>query len=278
MQRKRELLLDTNACAKLVDNYWTDLASIVKQINREFRVVVSPNTFIELLNGVINGRAEYFENDKEKFRVMAGTREIKVLLPPTSYALKTVLGLHVSSPALRPSEFRRQIGIVLHARTREQLETGVKTPQDWRNSRTRLHAGIHRAKHQEGVAGHNNLMQHVREGSVRFPTPEGFARGLAKNHGYILDDDQTQRFAQALDAVYQHDKILNQRVRYDKYNFEKQQGDWIDGGQLIYLSDPALCILTDDKKLRGRVEKSTQKDRLLLLREFLKVRKFPLRH
>jgi hypothetical protein len=105
MASKPKLMLDTNVCGKLVALYRTELPKIRKRMNEEFHVVASPQTFTELLNGMIDGSPEFFELDKEKFRIMLGTKSIKFLPFPVTFALKTALGIDVTVRRLKAGEF-----------------------------------------------------------------------------------------------------------------------------------------------------------------------------
>jgi hypothetical protein len=94
-----------------------------------------------------------------------------------------------------------------------------------------------------------------------------------------LDATQLAQFNYALDAAYEYEKALSLLVS-NGYNFEdaKSSGDWIDSQNLWYLCDPDIYILTDDKKMRDRVDRSRQKNQIILLREFLMQHGFQLRH
>jgi hypothetical protein len=55
-------------------------------------------------------------------------------------------------------------------------------------------------------------------------------------------------------------------------------GDWIDFHQLFYLCDPEIILVTDDNTLLKRVGKSSQKNQILLFRDFLTQLEFPPNH
>jgi hypothetical protein len=51
---------------------------------------------------------------------------------------------------------------------------------------------------------------------------------------------------------------------------EKRKGDWVDGQQLIYLSDPDVHLVTGDGKIKERAKASEQSTRIFNLAEFAK--------
>ena len=85
-----KLVLDTNVPGKLVSLYRDQQDSIVRRLNREFRIVASPQTHLELVNGVINGAETHFEFDQDKFRLMVGTGQMQFLPFPFTFALLSI--------------------------------------------------------------------------------------------------------------------------------------------------------------------------------------------
>lgn len=53
------------------------------------------------------------------------------------------------------------------------------------------------------------------------------------------------------------------------YRFEENWNDFNDGMQLLYLSRPCQCIVTEDARLIQRVSKSSQVDRILTIDQFV---------
>jgi len=53
------------------------------------------------------------------------------------------------------------------------------------------------------------------------------------------------------------------------YRFEENPNDFHDGMQLLYLAREAYCLVTDDASLIRRVNKSTQRERILSVNEFV---------
>jgi len=96
--------------------------------------------------------------------------------------------------------------------------------------------------------------------------------------GRRIQERQATLLANRLDAAYQYHKALCDVVTTGSYNFEKNDGDWRDYQLLFYLCDPTIILVTDDGRLRKRVGESSQRERIPLLRDFLKSLGFTPRH
>ena len=80
------------------------------------------------------------------------------------------------------------------------------------------------------------------------------------------------KLATALDAAYVYQREVIHLSSSAGYNSQKHASDWLDWNQLIYLSDPAIQILTCDVRLRNRCSSSAQSKRVVLLADFLEKR------
>jgi hypothetical protein len=278
--RRPKLILDTNVPSKLVSKYQSELEAIIRRLNQDFRVVVSPAVHIETVKGILNGSAAYFESNQQKLRILVGTATIEYLPFSGSFAFQTVLGMNVTASPLRPNEFREHARIFLHAKSLKELVDGdVRVPLKPKRLRAGFDKALHERQLDEGIRLHNELMQRVKKGSASFPPPAVWASSRARNLGLSLEQVQLAQFNYALDAAYEYEKALSLLVA-NGYNFEdaKSSGDWIDSQNLWYLCDPSIFLLTDDKKMRDRVNRSRQKNQIISLRDFLVQRGFQLRH
>ncbi len=95
-----KLVLDTNVPGKLVSLYRDQQESIVRRSNRQFRLIASPQTHLELINEIISGAETHFGVDQDKFRLMVGTGQIQFLPFRFTFALLSALGMEVSLPLL----------------------------------------------------------------------------------------------------------------------------------------------------------------------------------
>jgi len=169
--------------------------------------------------------------------------------------------------------------VVLRAKTREALfSDGVRLPQDRKRRYWNFDPKTITGQQQEGKSQHRKLMEKVRETIASLPSPDTWAAGIARSLGQTINRHQATTLADRLDAAYHYDRAQYTAVTNGSYNFQKHDGDWMDWQQLFYLSDPNIFLLTDDRDLQRRVGQSTQRDRVLDLREFLKQQGLTPRH
>lgn len=94
-----KLILDTNVCGKLLTPaYSVDLGRIKARINRIYRVVISPETFIELLEAIRGGDGSHFEADRDRLRLMSGGGTPIFLRFPGAFAVWKILSLELCQP------------------------------------------------------------------------------------------------------------------------------------------------------------------------------------
>ncbi len=167
--------------------------------------------------------------------------------------------------------------MVLSARSRHEI-IYVNVPSLF-DGPERCGLALDRLRQQQvsGKSEHQRLMEQVRDQGRKLPQLNLWAADIAKSLGHELNQQQAISLGNALDAAYCYDKELY-ALGTSGYNFDRHQSDWVDQQQLIYLCDPHLFLLTDDNRLQKRVGKSSQKDRLLDLRGFLKQQGFTPRH
>ena len=168
---------------------------------------------------------------------------------------------------------------MLHAKSRDDLLTGnVRILHGGKKRRAGFQPEVVRQQQEDGRKQHREWLESIRLGQVVLPPPVPWAIGYASMLGQNITEVQARQFAHGLEAVYMYSKLLCGLVINGSYNFEKHQGDWIDLQQLHYLCDADIYLLTDDRKLRKRVENSSQGTRILDFRNFLTSRGFTFKH
>src|SRR5579872_3678609 len=101
-----KLILDTNVCGKLLTPaYKDDLERIKARITRTYRIVVSPETFIELLETISGGDGSHFEADRDRLRLMSGGGKPIFLRFPGAFVVWKVLGLESTVTKFDPKDF-----------------------------------------------------------------------------------------------------------------------------------------------------------------------------
>jgi hypothetical protein len=274
--RTLKLFFDTNLPSKLNGLYRDDVDRIMSIIAERFKLVASPTTFCELLDRLQGGDGSQFASDKEAFKVMFGGEVGEFLPMPCAFALGLLLG-DFPVTKLAPVHFENALSCIFHANSREDLfGMRVQIPDV---GRCGFNPQVIRQQHEEGKAQHREWLENIRDGKVTLLPPVPWARAYARILGQSLNDEQAGRFANGLDAMYQYYKELYRIVPGNhSYNFVKGSGDWIDLQQLHYLYDPSIHLLTDDRRLKSRVKNSSQGDRVLDFRRFLKEHGLTARH
>jgi len=71
------------------------------------------------------------------------------------------------------------------------------------------------------------------------------------------------------DAYLTHSVSVMRDALIAGYRFENNSNDFHDGMQLLYLSRPWVCLVTEDTHLIRRVNKSSQSSRILTIEQFV---------
>jgi hypothetical protein len=66
-----------------------------------------------------------------------------------------------------------------------------------------------------------------------------------------------ETLAEALDAGYEYERFLLCDVD-PNYDYLRNVSDWIDRQLLYYLADPAMHLVTNDRKIKARCLRSKQ--------------------
>ncbi len=276
---RAKIILDTNVCGKLLTHeYSRDLQRIKAEINRSYRVVVSPETFIELLEALSGGDGSHFEADRDRLRIMSGGGKPRFLRFPGAFVLWKVLGLKSAVTKFDPAHFEKWFRLVLRAKSRDQMVNGLVNDPLSSRIGFRFDPEKIRAQQEAGKAAHRERLEKIREaGEIDVPGPV-WAAGIAQSVGHRVNEEQARRLLVGLDAAFRYRNELRRIVCTNPYNFDKHKGDWVDWQQLFYLCDPQIHLLTDDDGIKNRVGDSIQLDRILLFRTFLTESGFTPRH
>ncbi len=267
---KPKLMMDTNAAQKLTfDTRTYDIHRIQATLRKSYRIVVSPETLIEILNGVIGAKTdEHLAKDQRKLRTATGNETTPTVLRfPGDFALRTVLGIQSSLPAFNPNHFRLWIKAVLHAGSRYELEQRhVRIPN--RRATYGLDPKAIAIQQNEGKANHREWLQLAIDGTKTFPDRDEWARRIGIGLEINLTPPQSQELGNRLSAAYAFQShTFRTAMAGPSYNVTKHDGDWIDNQQLFYLCDSNLYVLTEEESIRDKCSTSKQSERILLLTE-----------
>lgn len=265
-----KLALDTSACSRIKNSQHRK--SIEQHIDDNFRRIVTVPTFWELVDKIDGGDGSYFADDKDVIKVAAGTTRPILMLPnPLEYAIETVLKVSRPNLSLSPETLKRLYKVIMKAKTRDELYTGVHLVSGVRQVVV-FDPGTVRQQQEDGEQAHVERLKWARRKLIPFPQPSEWATAMMKQVGVVLDSSQSHRMSTALDAAYQFDAHLwkSATVPGGNYNPQKHRNDWSDLQQTLYLCDPSIYLITADRPLCKRVSTSTQAAQVLYLPDYLR--------
>lgn len=268
MASRRRIFFDTNIPSKLLaDPYLPRINDIRHEIERHYRVVFSPETFIELMDTLKGGDGSFFRFDKDRMRVAAGKGTVQFMHFPGEFALQR--SLSIARPAhFGPDDFKRWYKLIQRAAFRAELfELGVV-----RGKYESIFApNMIVTQQNEGKESYREWLQKAVSGCYSFPPAERWATTFAKELGCDITADQPRTLAADLSAAYEFRKYdFNAAAANKSYRWDKKDSDWVDGQQLIYLADPELYFLTEETKIRTKCAASPQSSRVLILADFVR--------
>ena len=196
---------------------------------------------------------------------------------PGAFALKHTVRLSSPRTEVTTRDFDNAFRCVLHAKSwQDLLQAKVQLPGKRRTCGFDPSTFVR--LNEQGKDQHQDWLKQVQSGTALLEAPAIWAAQYGEMLGHVLDSNQSVRFADGLDAVYQFSKALSQMVRDRNYNFANHRSDWADLQQLHFLSSPSVHLLTDDGPLRDRVRNSQQRNRIISFRQFLREHGFAERH
>jgi hypothetical protein len=240
-----------------------------RRIRQEFRVVVSPQTLIEILKSVKDARTEeHFQTRRQELEVMVNGGEAEFLRFPGSFAVFTVFGFQTPVEEPGPVDFEQWHRIAQHAKSCSELKNcQVQIPHD--PMRYGINLPFIEAEEKAGVERHREHLTAMASKAFRFPPPSVWAQQIAAHQQFPVTEEHCERLADRLSAAYEYHKSTFSAVIGDPaYNLTKHDSDRMDYLQLFYLCDPALHILTEDAGIRNVCGASGQSSRILALNEF----------
>lgn len=265
---------DTNLCSTAARdaaamNRLRDLFLDLQRANHAY--VACPLVLLELIEGLAKPEPTHFHGDQRRFRVLAGSVEgfLPRYLPfPGTFVMKTLFGVQSAATRFTEADFSQWHGVISAAIDRDALTGGNVDLFSSRLMSYGLNPAIVAGQQQQGRQAHAENFEHRRRNRIPPPTPEQFAAVLMLSQGVISQNmDDLNRLAVATDAAYRYEVVLNELALAEGYGFAAKEhaGDWIDSQLLFYLADPELLLVTSDRKLRNRVQRSPQAERIIVL-------------
>jgi len=258
---RNKLIVESSVACKvgtrsLPQSDWT---AVVQHLAPQFDFVVSPLSFLEVLNSLACGDEQHVILNLKRIEALSPVDPMRpaFLEMPGQFILREVLKCGpVLVETYQPSQMAEAMVIVLRHR-------GVSAElRDWL-------AEIKR-NHQSGTSGYVSTQDQIRSLGQFVGNRELWLRSKTKHLGILqLTDEEVQRLSVALDAAYEYATWLRNELKNPSYSASKEKSAWIDYQQLFYLADPSLHILYSDNDLTQRSGSSGQRSRLVKLSDVL---------
>jgi hypothetical protein len=265
------LFFDTSICidrgkGRYSDSDWS---LVWKFVTRNFNYAICPLVLTELLIGIARGPEEHFENNRRALKVLYPTHPKRLLTPPGTFAIETILRRRVGG-FLREADFKEQIKVVLHAHNKASLVAGrVMFPND-PERRHGFNCELLLRQNAEGQGDHIQSFEDLRDGKLSVPpSPAEWARQWMASLGFVATPEECSRVAKELDAAYRYQCVLWEFATTGDYKFSNHPTDWIDSQLPYYLADPTMHLLVSDRILRQRIADSPQSNRVFSFADFI---------
>lgn len=269
--RRRKVVFDTQIIAnvangKIPQGRWSEICGRLKLMCRH---AISFNTLAEILDGIAGGDAAHFEENLQRLRALYISRKSEFLPLVGDFLRKQIFHATFRKIEFTPNKLRYWVDIVLRAKNRTQLDSGLVDLQ--RVGHSNRSYGLHFAHvtrpMNEGRDLHARALEDLRQGVLR----RGDSTRWAKSILALINVDDTPanelKLLHSLDAAWKYDNFLYDLAQKQVYDFAKHDSDWIDFQQLFYLSDPHIVFVTLDTNIGFRTKTSAQRNRVLSLDE-----------
>lgn len=259
------VFFDTNVVIAVARGTITedDWSTVKRYISSAFSYRLSPLTLVELLMGIRRGDDAHFEQNREPVKILTSFGGRPRFFPfPGAFAGSVIFGRHLATPRFEPEDFEGWLTVVLRARNRGEVQSGVELP-----GRVRTLNGLDLATLERdleaGNAQHVERLERVRAGRLAIPTRMQWGYLLEPIGISMANDEEALRVGEAFDAAYVLDCRLFELARDGRYDFAEHDSDFLDMNQLLFLCHPEVHMVTMERKLPGRIAASTQRARVL---------------
>jgi hypothetical protein len=251
-----QLFVETSVACKvgtrgLPDADWF---AVVQHLASDFDFVVSPLSFVKVLNSLARGSDQYILPNRRRLEALSPVAPLspKFLEMPGQFVLREVLGCGRVLNTYQPEAMAEVMVSILEQKT---LTAPLRALLDEVKS-----------NHQAGTGNYTESHDEMRRAGQITPDRELWLRAKLRHLGILdLSPEEIQKLGSALDAAYQYATWIRRELRNPHYQPSRETSAWADYQQLFYLCDPTVHILYDDGDFSVRTGNSSQKSRLLKL-------------
>ncbi|HXP71234.1 MAG TPA: hypothetical protein VOA88_18290 [Candidatus Dormibacteraeota bacterium] len=281
-------VFDTSAILNLSKRHPSD--ALWPLLNRSIPAKGCPLSFVtvlELFLGLRRAERDRLTHSLKALTVASRLSRRKVLLHPIAFVEKELFGIRSPGHERSRENLKRWLGSAMRPNFESDLISGTANFVDLEKIENlfivgrkgyigfleqfldRINPGWRVARSMSGSA----LSENERD-RLKRTTPVGvWKRDAAKRFLECIPVEPT------LDAIntmsYRCDANLTltvsvlRDVLMTNYRFEENWNDFNDEMQLLYLSRPSYCFVTEDARLIGRVKQSSQSSRILTIDQFV---------
>jgi hypothetical protein len=242
---------------------------------------------LELINGVCLSKRDQVSDSLKPIIFASQLSRRKVLWSPISFVQKELFGLEDSRHQKSSRDLHLWLGRIIAPKFKDAfIAGGVKGTNLGRikslfdvikqahcNYLVQFLDRVHPNWRSERESSGSSLPENEREKLKRTYPVDKWRSDCAESFLDALKLEQTSENTEALrgacDAYFTFMVNLIRDSLVSNYHFEDNPNDFHDGIQLLYLARPSYCFVTADTHLVTRVAKSSQRDRILTLDEFI---------
>ena len=231
-----------------------DWAAVVQHLAPQFDFVVSPLSFLEVLNSLACGDEKYLIPNLKRLEALSPTAPLSpvFLEMPGQFILREVLKCGPMLQTYQPEEMAEAMVTVLRHKS---VSTELR---EWL-------AEI-KSNHQSGTTNYVDSHDEMRKVGQVVPNRGLWVRAKLRHLGVLqLSEEEVQKLSVGLDAAYEYAAWLRNELKNPSYSPSKEKSAWVDYQQLFYLCDPAIHVLYVDSDFTQRSGESSQKSRLIKL-------------
>lgn len=243
---------------------------------------------LELLDGLIRGGTEHFDESMKAVNLASRLSRRRVLLLPVPFVHRELFG--VKSPGAERSKenVKRFLGTAQRPTFKNEFMAGKTAFLDKIEPLATTTKRGYTNYFEEFLDGKfpNCDWRSARE-KLGYPLPEADKEKLKRADFEAWKRDFASRMVPPLlptptaaiaavnlvadrcDAYVTHSVSVIRDALVSGYHFEDNSNDFHDGMQLLYLSRKLYCLVADDAGLIRRVNKSSQRGRIFSIDEFV---------
>jgi hypothetical protein len=258
---RRKLFVESSVACKvgtraLPESIWR---AVVQHLAVDFDFVISPLSFVEVINSLARGGEEYILANRKRLEALSPVDPLRptFLEMPGQFVLREVLKCPpVLVDTYQPWQLAEgMVAVLQHTSVSQEL-------RDWLAEMS--------GSHRIGTTDYATKHDEMRKVQQLKPDRELWLKANLNHLGILsVTNDELRRLGVVLDAAYEYAAWTRRQLENPSYSPSRETSAWIDVQQLFYLSDPAIHILYNDGDFSQRTNGTNQQSRLLKLADVI---------